>query len=196
LDFKQEVFERYLIRSGKVGGTWQARAYRGKRAIGDPLIGATRDEAVAGAKARILERDAEISAERQPDGSPSAREYAEAFDEIGSLHPNYQAMLDAHLSAPDRLISSSQLAAAAGYANWSAANLHYGTLARRLAEAMNYNPPTRDDGSPIWTYTLATAAGDGDLEPEQLFAVLERSFDDPHFEWLLRPQVVEALRGR
>lgn len=61
---------------------------------------------------------------------------------------------------------------------------------------LDYNPPKRDDASPIWTYTIATAAGEGDLEPGQLFAALERGFDDPHFEWLLRPQVREAILSR
>jgi hypothetical protein len=194
--FREQAHGRYLVKTGPRGTLWQARAYIGDQLIGDIQVAATAEQALASLLSDLDARDSLIHAGRGADGSPSAIEYVEAFDRLGGLPTSYEAMLEAHLNAPDHLISASHLAAAAGYTNWSAANLHYGTLGRRLAEQLNYNPPTRPDGSVIWTYALAIAPGDGDLDSEQIYAALERSLDDPHFEWLLRPQVVEALRGR
>lgn len=194
-DVREDPFGKFVIRSGKVSGAWQARAFQGRKSVGDPQTGPTQDDAVERVKSALRARTDNLKRGRGKDGSPSSLEYVEAFDALGPLSPGYEAMLDAHLNAPDHLITTTDLAKAAGYKNWSAANLHYGTLARRLAEEMNYDPPKRPDGSTIWTYALATAPGDGELEPEQLFAALERHMEDPHFEWLLRPQVVEALRG-
>ena len=106
-------------------------------------------------------------------------------------------MLKAHLEAPDHCITATELAAAAGYANWSAANLQYGLLGQAVAQDLNFNPRRRGDGTTIWTTTLADAAGhlSDDLDPASLHRTMERREDDAHFEWTMRPQVVEALRG-
>lgn len=194
--FEELAHGRYLIKTGPRGQLWQARAYLGNRQVGDNVVADDRETALTKLRKYLDGRDTEVEAGRGADGSPSALEYAEAFDRLGRLAPGYEAMLDAHLRATDQLITAPQLAEAAGYANWSAANLHYGTLGRRLADEMGYNPPKRENGTPIWTYTLATAAGEGELEREQLIASFERYIEDPHFEWLLRPQVIEALQGR
>jgi hypothetical protein len=58
---------------------------------------------------------------------------------------------------------------------------------------LNYNPPTRGDGSPIWTATIAWP--DENFELEEMTRAIERRFEDSHFEWPMRPQVVEALTG-
>lgn len=195
-DFQSEAFGKYIIRSGFNAGVWQARALRGHQVVGDTQSGDTRQAAIEAVKANLSARDAAIRAERGRDGSPSALEYAEAFDRIGRLPKGHEAMLDAHLKAPDHLITATQLADAAGYANWSAANLQYGKLARRLAEELDYNPPLRDDGTPIWTYALATSPDEGDLSPDRFLAALARGLEEPHFEWHLRPQVAEVLAGR
>ncbi len=195
-EVRQEVFGKFTIRSGRVAEVWQARAFRGTELATEACVGSTREEAIDRVKQSLRVRSKRVKEHRGGDGAPSAAEYAEAFERLGQLAPGYEAMLEAHLNAYDHLITAAELARAAGYRNWSAANLHYGTLGKRLAIELDYDPPKREDGSPIWTYTLATAAGEGDLETEQLYAALERGLDDPHFEWLMRPQVREALKRR
>lgn len=194
--FEQVQHGRYIVRVGPLAGAWAAQAYQGAKSVGGRHQGANRDDALEKARHMLDAREAEIAANRNQDGAPTAREYVEAFECLGRLADGWEAMLAAHLSSQDRLITATQLAQAAGYTNWSAANLQYGKLGRRLAEELNYNPPNRKNGTTIWTYSLATSPDDGDLEEEQLYSLLERGLENPHFEWLLRPQVAEALRLR
>ena len=187
--FAVEQDGRYTIRSGEIAGAWSAQAYLQRLVVGPRAIGTSRDEAIAKAKAALADlRDARISA-RGADGSPSTDEYREAFSLIAPINPNHRAMLKAHLAAQDCLITATQLAEAACYPNWNAANLQYGTLAKNLADHLDFKPELRADGSPIWTSILATWPLDGDLENEQVFDVLERRLHGAHFMWLMRPQV-------
>ena len=50
------------------------------------------------------------------------------------------AMLEAHHRAPDHTVTATQLAEAVGLANFSAANLHYGTYASRLCTVLGRAP--------------------------------------------------------
>jgi hypothetical protein len=91
-------------------------------------------------------------------------------------------MLRAQCRAPNETITSTQLAEAAGYENYNAANLQYGTLAFNLAGLLNYQPEKRLDGTPRWWTTLSYGA-DGAAEPET-----------GHFQFVMRPELAEALR--
>jgi hypothetical protein len=192
--FEQVAHGRYIIKLGQLDGRWVSQALQGARLVGDRQHGTSREDALKKAQTLLDEREASIISGRGADGSPSAREYAEAFDSLGKLPVSYEAMLEAHLNAPDHSITATELAEAAGYENYNAANLHYGKLGQMLAEQLNYNPPQRDDGTVIWTATLAWP--DGDVDLEKLTRFMERRMDDGHFEWIMRPQLVEALRGR
>jgi hypothetical protein len=194
MPFKESAYGRYIIRSWPLGQLWQARAYINERQIGDKQTADDSETAATQLKAYLDSREAQMTAGRGEDGSPSALEYAEAFDRLGKLNVGYEAMLDAHLNAPDYCITATQLAEAAGYENYSGANLHYGKLGQMLAEELNYNPPTRDDGTVIWTATIA--GWDDDVDLGKLLRAEERRHDDGHFEWIMRPQVIEALQGR
>jgi 5-methylcytosine-specific restriction protein A len=79
-------------------------------------------------------------------------------------------MLRVHLAAPDQTITARHLALALGFANWSAANLHYGKFAGQLCNALNVSPSTK-------------------------LSVLVEFFKEPNseFELRLRPSVIEAL---
>ncbi len=83
-----------------------------------------------------------------------------------------------------------------GYAMRSAADLHNGLLAAKIAEEMNFVPPLRADGTEIWTCAIARAR---DLDPEFLDTSLEeplvRKMECGHFEWQRRSQVVQAVRS-
>ena len=113
---------------------------------------------------------------------PTASEYRDAFTRLDAqIGPHHWLMLKALLAAPDRTLTSTQIAAAAGYSNLASANLHFGAVARMVAEDLDYAPETRADGSPIWTMALATGV---DVGVQQ---------EGEHWRWKLRPEVVECL---
>ena len=195
MSFETEKYGRYEIKSGPLKGSWAANAFRGKN-LAAQAAGSSRDEVVSDVKAKLDDLDATELSDRDLEGGPSAKVYEAAFLSIGELNEGYRAMLKAHLHAPDHLISATKLAEAAGYANWSAANLHYGLLAAKVAVEIDFTPPSRSDGSKIWTCTIARDPNlDVEFPDTSLFEALERSIGNQHFEWQMRPQVVAALRA-
>lgn len=195
MTFVTERYGRYEIKSGPLKEVWGANAFRGKTLVAK-ATGSSRDEALSDIKVRLDELDAIDLSGRDHEGAPSAKAYEAAFLAIGELNDGYRAMLRAHLHAPDHLISATKLAEAAGYANWSAANLHYGLLGAKIAEEINFVPPSRADGSKIWTCAIARDPNvDLEFPDTSLLDALERRMADQHFEWQMRPQVVEALRA-
>lgn len=95
----------------------------------------------------------------------------------------YLAMLRAQCKSAHATITATRLAEAAKFKNFNAANLHYGTLGRGIAERLGYNPPTRSDGSAMWWTTLSYSNEDGSRgEPD-------------HFQFIMRPELVEALHS-
>lgn len=99
-----------------------------------------------------------------------------------NLPDGHLAMLRAQGNSPDGVITSTKLAEAAGYENYNAANLQYGTLAFNLAGLLTYKPPKRKDGSPMWWSTLSYSV-DGNAEPET-----------GQFQFIMRPELLTALR--
>ena len=100
-----------------------------------------------------------------------------------NLPAGHLAMLNAQCSASEASITSTKLAEAAGYDNYNAANLQYGTLAFNLAGFLSYNPPKRKDGTPMWWTTLSYSL-EGNAEPET-----------GQFQFIMRPELVTALRA-
>jgi len=118
-------------------------------------------------------------AEKRTD-APGAVEYRNAFQNIISRLPEgYLAMLKAHYLADKQEITATELAEAAGYANYSAANLHYGLLGKKLYEELPMNLPKRSDGSMIYTFALAIAGN--------------KSGPEKHWVWKLREEVSLAI---
>lgn len=112
--------------------------------------------------------------------SPKAAEYVLAFQKIlDGLPDSYIKMLKAHYTAPNRTITSTQLADACDFHNYNAAVLHYGTLGSRLYEQLPINLPKHKDGSPVYTYMLATGGDDEQAKSE--------------WEWKMRPEVADAI---
>lgn len=93
----------------------------------------------------------------------------------------YLEMLRAQYSAEKHIITATQLAVAVGYANFNAANLQYGSLGHEVAQALNYQPPKRENGEHIWFLSIASGN--------------EASADtiDGHYEFVMRPELAEAL---
>ncbi|MDP3211919.1 hypothetical protein [Methylotenera sp.] len=99
-----------------------------------------------------------------------------------NLPDGHLAMLRAQGLSSDGTITSTKLAEAAGYENYNAANLQYGTLASNLAVFLSYNPPRRKDGSPMWWTTLSYSV-DGNVEPET-----------GQFQFVMQSELLAALR--
>lgn len=194
--FMTEVHGRYEIKSGPLAGAWAANAIRHK-AIVAKAAGATREEAIALLKDELARLEQLALSECDIEGAPSAKVYELAFGHLLPGMPDtYIAMLRAHLAAPDHLISATKLAEAAGYAGYEGANLHYGLLGQRVAEEIGFMPPRRENGTEIWTCAIAR---DTSMETEypdtSMLEALSRILETQHFEWQMRPQVVEALRA-
>jgi len=107
---------------------------------------------------------------KAPAAAPSPRQYVAAFRKVGNLSDSHIQMLRLHYHAPERTITATQMAQAAGYDHYSVANLQYGQLGRLVSDQLEYNPMKERLG------TLVT-------------------FDKRQGEWhwLMRPEVVRAL---
>jgi hypothetical protein len=97
---------------------------------------------------------------------------------------SHLAMLRAQGRAPGAAITATQLAEAAGYESYHAANLQYGTLAYKLAGLLGFTPQLKHaDGSLCWWTTLSVA-GEGPSDDHA-----------QHFHFVMRPELAHALRA-
>ena len=103
-------------------------------------------------------------------------------DWIG-ITPNQLQMLQAQCRAPECTISAAQLADQLRFKSFAAARLQYGTLARAIADKLGYAPPQRGKATTRWWLTLSTGR-DG-----------HNDVGDGHLEWVMRPELVAALRA-
>jgi len=102
-------------------------------------------------------------------------------DWIG-ISPTQLQMLQAQCRAPEATITAAQLATQLSFKNCAAARLQYGTLARAIAEKLGYAPPQKGKGPIRWWFALSIAAtGEDDA-------------GDGEFKWIMRPELVAALR--
>jgi hypothetical protein len=177
-------YGRYAIRTIETDKGWSGRAFRGGRVSGNIVSGNTEELTVLAVKAAIDAAKSNEISKRAESGFPTALEVREAINAI-AITGNQRAMLNAHRAAPDRIMTATELAKAAGYANYSAANIQYGILGRKLAEELEWTPPAFG-GVPIWTFALATGA-DGDTRAESEPIGLE------NWRWQLRSEVNDAL---
>ena len=142
----------------------------------------TEVEAIVAAKAAIDGWHAARAEGRGVIGDVVVASAAEFRDALEMVAPNRAewAMLEAHARAPGRALTSSGIAAAAGYPHFETANAVYGKLARRIGEQIGLTEPgTRRDGTPIWTNVIACDAGEPDAEGR--------------FVWRMHAPLAEAL---
>jgi len=143
--------------------------------------GDTLDEVMALLESRRAEMVA-VQLESNTTSNPTAEMARKAFVALASTQPsNRLKMLHAHFHAPEQCITARQLAGAAGFAHFGAANLQYGLLAAAYWEHMPTEIPKRKDGSPIWTCALAEA---GQIE----------TANEDEWVWKLKPYVADGLR--
>lgn len=110
---------------------------------------------------------------------PAVQDYVKAFLVVLPKAPqSWRDMLSAHVRAPQREMTATQLAEAAGYQRYSAANANYGKLARKLCEHLCFSPPVGNSGQPTPTYILARS----------------RKNNGEDWIWTLHEEVAAALR--
>ena len=103
----------------------------------------------------------------------SKAEFKRALELIGPPGGRQLRFLQAHYSSPGRASTATKLAWAAGYKNFNALNLQYGTLARRVGEALGINGATLG----------------------LLLEFIEPySLTNEHWILLMRPELADALR--
>jgi hypothetical protein len=178
------MHRRHSIKTMKSGAGWQARAFRGTAAAGGVVTATTEESAILAIKRQLDEAAAERQALRAGDGFPTIDEVRAAWPHL-KFNKAQDAMLAAHLNAPDHVLTATQLAQAAGYDDYVVTNSQYGQLGRALADELDWQPPTRKDGNPIWTLTLATSADD--------VARDEGDETAEHWRWKLRAEIVAVL---
>lgn len=106
-----------------------------------------------------------------------------AVRDWNGISPTQLQMLQAQCRAPDCTISALQLADRLSFKNCAAARLQYGTFARAVADRLGYAPPQKGKATPSWWFTLSTGRNNHD------------DAGDGHFEWVMRPELVAALRA-
>jgi hypothetical protein len=143
-------------------------------------VGRTVGEAIVTARRAI---DDELGVPLR-DGAEADAAYTEA---LVSVLPRLTAaqlkMLQAHYHAPDRTITATQLAEAAGYASYSGANLQYGFIGKAILETYPMEVEKRRDGTPIFTFALAGAGG----------AERNGDMNDAEWKWRMLPALAHAL---
>jgi len=90
-------------------------------------------------------------------------------------------MLRAQYASENHTITAGRLAEAVGYEKYNSANLKFGSLGHEIADLLEYTPPKRKSGEPIWFWSISTGN--------------EASNDtqDGHYEFVMRPELIKAL---
>jgi hypothetical protein len=107
---------------------------------------------------------------------PSANQFFEYFK---GNYPgqNQEKMLLLNYFSPGHTITSIVLAEAMGWKNFNSANLHYGGFAGKTAVDMGFRLP--DENNKVSFFVD--------------FNMPEAGKDDGHWQWILRPELVEAV---
>ncbi|MEA3074723.1 MAG: 5-methylcytosine-specific restriction enzyme [Alphaproteobacteria bacterium] len=109
---------------------------------------------------------------------PTANKFAQAFNMLeksGRLSDTDKRMLQFHYEVPERKLTPRQMSELMGWGGQSA-NRHYGKLARRITEELNWIP--KPQTAPRSYYVEGLVIG---------------SREESEFAWTLRPQVARAL---
>ena len=177
-DRVKEDYRQHTIVAYRRDGLFKGRIWKDKAIVHD-----TEGSDILDTIARLQRFvDKKLLAEARIAGSTpdEARVLEGMLAILPELHDGQRAMLKAHYHADGQEITATELADAAGYANYSSANLHYGSIGKLLYELAPIILPEYDDGSsPIYTFYLAEAAAESDNES--------------NWKWKLRPEVSKAI---
>ena len=101
----------------------------------------------------------------------SSTDFVSAFLALRDIPVSYTRMLIAHQGSPNGDITATDMAQAAGYKKFSAANLHYGKLGKLLASILGVDITEEYGVSMLATF----------------------EYDGQEWHWIMRPQVIQAL---
>lgn len=176
---KDRVVETYRTHELVVaarGSSFQGRVWKDAKDVGD-AEGSSLSEVLLKLKDLV---DSRLGTAAAKAPKPTAKAYLAALRKIlPTLSDGHLAMLKAHYHAPNRVLTATQLAEAAGYSGYEAVNLQYGLVGRKLWDEIPTRIATDGDGSPIYTFALA----DGD-----------RSGPEAEWKWVLRSEVAAAIK--
>lgn len=176
-DSVREAYRGHTIVARLHEGRFKGRVYKDKQTVHE-CEGTSISGMQESLKSFIDDRLEQIAEQRET--PPNGEEYVRAFHKIlEGLSDGHCAMLKAHYYAEGQTITATQLAKAAGYANYSAANLQYGLVGFALNEELPIRLPIGADGKPIATYALA--------DPGQ------QKGSQEHWTWKLKPGVAYAI---
>lgn len=185
MSFRRVVpYRGYEVIAAVRDGAPAAQVFLGRSlASKQRFTGSTVEEAIGHASAWIdAERKVSAAARRAGSYAGTVDEYVRCFSSH-DMPDHARAMLKAHAEAPGRTMTAGELAAAAGWQDYSSANLHYGMYGDSVAHYLELELPHRkSDGRRIGTYALA----------ENADAAL--TSDDGLFRWKMYDEVAEALR--
>lgn len=172
-----EEYRRHTLLSALHGGQFKGRVWKDKKLLTE-LDGESLNDVLNKLRAFVDSQFVTAASGRtQPTNSD---EYVSAFRNIlKDLSDGQLAMIRAHFRAPGHRITATQLAEAANYTNYSAANLQYGNVGKALYEEYPLDIPRRADGNLISTFMLATAG--------------DKKADENEWVWEMRPEVVHAI---
>lgn len=175
-----EEYRSYTLLAAFHQGKYKGRAWKDKALVNE-IEGEGLDEIIGRLHSEVDRRIDEQVASRVE--TPSVAEFVNAIGKIhGTLSDRRLLMLKAHYEAPERSITAAQLSKAAGYASHGAANLQYGLVGRALFEELPIKLPQRADGSPIYTWAIATTPDTSAGAEEQWI-------------WTMRPEIASAMES-
>jgi hypothetical protein len=173
----KENYRLHTIVAAWHEGKWQGRIRKNKVVVHD-TDGCDIQDVIARSK-KFIDEKIEVEA-RIAGPTPDESRVLEGLRAISpNLHDGQRAMLKAHYHAEDQTMTATELANAAGYASYSSANVHYGNVGKYLYEHAPIDLDKYKDGSPIYTFYLAEAATESEIEK--------------NWKWKLRPEVSKAI---
>lgn len=174
-----EEYKRHTLLSTFHGGHYKGRVWKDKKLLAE-IEGASIENVLNKLHAFVDSQLVTLATGRQQ--PTNSDEYIAAFRNIlKDLSDGQLAMLRAHYLAPNHCITATNLAEAAGYSSYSAANLQYGNAGKAIYEEYPLDIPRRNDGTLIYTFMLATAGN--------------KDADEKEWVWQLRPEVASAIEA-
>ena len=177
---RSEAVGPYTLVAMLYKGAFHGVIWKGGSKI-EQFTGDSVDDCLGKVRGRVGEL-LQAEAVARGDASPSVSAAVAALHRVAPLLSQGQLrMLQAHFKAPDHRITATELAKAAGYEGYQAANLQYGRVGWLLYGELPTSLPRRaSDGQLIYTCALA--------EQED-----QRTSDEAQWVWKLRPHIAEAL---
>ena len=184
MEFETINFGGFEIKIGLLKGGYRYNAFKkgtNNQYFRNHEFFKSKEELLDYIKNKILEHN-QITLQKRVNGVPTTEEFVEAINFVKPTDAQW-AMLKAHYHAPERKLTSLQLAKAGNYDHFYTGNTQYGTLGGSIARHLNYTPPGKyDDGKPLW---ITTITEDNHYNSDE---------DTGHFQHILREEVAKALK--